>query len=703
MTEITRQISEHVMFNPMSRFLSLVKKDAETFLDSVQKRDESVIDMMKTLHHFGLYHILIPFYELVPCFLTGDLLSWWNSRISELENYSQLAGILNTFHEKAINYASKYFFIEESYVWSFRSPVAVMEEMLWDSYCNDVDSLVKQNAKRNFGILIPGLYPRQLNEKYIELLENRVFPCLIDIIEQYYDCQTGLNIYEAAAIKLAINLYLNELGWRYYTTLSDSSKGVLELSEEELADMHYTEYRNILLHDDEQGTIAAYLSVPWTIQLRKLARYAKKILLDNADINLLNWSLPVLMQCVGCNDDANDYLLELLEQMDVRDRSCEVFLLGLYRAVAVTRFDNHSKILFIMNAIFNSEKISNDLIDVFEDILKFYKTLTEELPKRFKKETLEELISCAGEEDKWFYENYLFYCEHNDDEYIEKVKWIYDHLFSDNKLISNFEKKLNMIKNPDSAYSTKILHTQQLYGLFASLTSHLRQEVRIAVSSCFMYLDMQGIQYTIENNEVFMVYSRSQHLRLIELAKRLDFQMAHVPAYNTVEQFKHIQFEGTETTRQMFEKLENEVHLQRRRIEQIETVQKCNDIIYKYILEYTSDKDGTLNQTIMGALVSNKELTLEFCNSIHEMCKSSVTMHLPSEKVDLLKKMGNLLELAVSYPMEYQNKIIKDEFLSAIKCFVECIPGAGNITSFTRGMYSLKKAFDTLEENSHVV
>jgi len=698
MAEMKRQLLEHTMFSPMRRFLALAKKDADTFLDSVQKKDESIIEMLKILHHLGFYHILIPLYELVPYFLTEDLLTWWSGKISELENYGQLTSILNIFHEKAVNYASKCFSIGGSYVWSFKSSVAIMEELLWDSYRDDVESFLEQNDKSNLGILIPGLYPRRLSEKYIVLLETYAFPCLIDMTEQYYDCRTVSNIYGTAAIKMAVKLYANELGWRYYTTFSDSSERVLALSEKELANMHYAEYKNILLYENGQGSITAYLSVQWIIQIRKLTRYAKKILLNDPDTDLLNCSLPVLMQCAGLNDDASDYLLGILEQMNIRDCSCEVFLLGLYRAVAIGRFDEHSKILSYMNAIFNSERISNDLIDVFEDILKFYKALSEELPKRFEKETLEELISHANEDDKRFYEVYLSYCEHKDDKYFKNVKWAYDCLFSGNKLISRFETQLNRMKDPGSKYSTRILHMQLLQGLFASLTSHLRQEVRIAVSSCLAYLGINETQYTIENNEVFMVYSHSQHLRLIELAERLELEMAHIPSYSTVEQFERIQFEGTEVTRQMIERIENGVRLNKERIEQMETVQKYNDIIHKYILKYTSDKDGTLNQMIMEALVNNKELTLEFCNSIHEICKNSETMNLPAENIELLKRIEILLESAVSHPEEYQNKIIQNEFLSAVKCFADCVPGAGNILSLTQGMRSLKKAFDTLGE-----
>lgn len=181
------------------------------------------------------------------------------------------------------------------------------------------------------------------------------------------------------------------------------------------------------------------------------------------------------MQCVGLNDDANTYLLDILEYMNGRERSYEVFLLGLYRAIAIERFSNHQKIFIKMNEIFYSEKISNNLIDVFEDISKFYKALSDELPKRFKKETLEELIIHANEDDKWLYKSYMFYCKYSDihKDIHKDIKLTYDYLFSDNKLISLFENQLNIVKDPCLVYSKRVLHVHLLAQLFYSLAAHL--------------------------------------------------------------------------------------------------------------------------------------------------------------------------------------------------------------------------------------
>ena len=127
--------------------------------------------------------------------------------------------------------------------------------------------------------------------------------------------------------------------------------------------------------------------------------------------------------------------------------------------------------------------------------------------------------------------------------------------------------------------------------------------------------------------------------------------MENVPAYNTVYQFEQLKFEDN----QLSARIEN-LYMQ---MEQIKMVQKCSDTIQNYILKYASSKDDTLNQTIMGALINNKELTLEFCNCIYEICKSREAKQLPTEKVEQLNKIGELLESAISHPEEYQMKIIK--------------------------------------------
>ena len=147
------------------------------------------------------------------------------------------------------------------------------------------------------------------------------------------------------------------------------------------------------------------------------------------------------MQCVGFNDDANDYLLDMLEQMNVRDRSNEVFLLALYRAVSIERFDHRSKLILAMEVIFSSKKIPSDLIDVFEDIIEFYKALSEEVPMRFQKEGVEKLLINASEFDKLFYMEYQYHLEYEIFDKIKYVKWAYECLMSGGRLVSTMERE----------------------------------------------------------------------------------------------------------------------------------------------------------------------------------------------------------------------------------------------------------------------
>lgn len=149
------------------------------------------------------------------------------------------------------------------------------------------------------------------------------------------------------------------------------------------------------------------------------------------------------------------------------------------------------------------------------------------------------------------------------------------------------------------------------------------------------YLGINDIQPTIKHKEVFHVYSHSQHTNLIELSKRLQTEMEHVPTYNTVYQFEQLKFEDTDSVNQLSAKIKY-LCMQ---MEQIQKAQEYRDKIHNYILKYASNKGDTLNQIIMGALIDNKELTLEFCNYIYEICKSrEAKRNIPLTPVYLNKR-----------------------------------------------------------------
>lgn len=686
--ETPKNFSDHVLFEPMRNFLICANQNAETFMEGICKQSESIIEMVRPLYHFGLTHVLIPLNELLACVLDKIQLKWWNNNLSGLKNYTWISRLQKQFHEKAISYARKYQFIGYPYPWSFYTSVAEMEKIVWDSYSDQVHSILQGYGDNKLGILIPGLYIYRLDEIYIKLLYEYTFPSLKEIIQKYDDYTVASNKYEVAAIKLIVHMYASELGWRYFQTFSYSLRNILSLSEEELACMRYQEYKKIVLCDDGQAVIASYLPKNWVHQLWMLTRYIKKYQLKGYSERALDYSMPILMQCIGLNDDAIEYLLDTLDQLSIKDKSSEIFLLSLYRAVSVNRFQNRTNIISIMEKIFTSNHIPVDLICVQEDILKFYKMLSNELPKRFQKEMLAELVTVADESDKVFYELYLLYPEaHIDD--IEHVKWLYDCLFSQEQIVSQMETLINQSKSIDVTYSTKILNVHTFNQLFYALTSHINDTVRIAVDACFRLLNIDENKYPMISREVFYVYSYRQHTLLIQLDKRLRTEIERIPFYSAALQFEKIKLEGSSNSKEMLERIE-------RHLKNLELLLRYKDEIQNIVLKYAADKDTVLNRVIMQALINNKNLTLEFCNSVHDLCKSHEAVHLPAESLKVLKAIGDLLEQAVSHPEEYQNRILKDEFLSALESFCDCVPGVSTISNLIQGINSLRKAFNPL-------
>lgn len=692
MDELIKKASEHIMFYPINSFLVFANQKAGSFMESIRRQDEIAIEMIKPLYHFGFAHVLVPLNELLSGILDEAQLCWWNNGISRLENYAYIAKLQDIFHEKAISYAKKYQFVEATYPWSFHTSVAAMEELLWDSYSDHVSSVLQECEDSKIGILIPGLYSNRLDETYIKLLHDHAFPRLNETLQKYDDYAVALNKNELAAIKLAVHMYARELGWRYIVTLSSSLRNVLVFSEEELANMRYQDYKEVVLCDNGQAVIASFLSVNWVHQLWVLTRYVKKFQLTEYSERALGYSMPVLMQCTGLLDDASEYLLDTLDQMSAKDKSSEIFLLALYRAVSVNRFYNRTNIISSMKKIFNSNRIPGDLIDVLEDILKFYKELADELPKRFQKETLAELIATADKSDKPFYKLYSFYPEaHVDD--IEQVKWLYDCLFSQGQVVSQMEAQLKQAKNTNAVYSVRILHIYIFDQLFHALTSHINNDVRITADVCFQLLNIDEEKHPVKAAEIFHVYSYRQRMFLVQLDKRLRAEIERIPYYSTTLQFERIKFEGSDDSKQMIERIFN---ICEERIRRLELAQKYNNEIRSCVLKYTTRKDTMLNQMIMQALIDNGELTLDFCNSVHAICESQEAAQLPAESIKVLKGIENLLELAVSHPEEYQNRIRKDEFLSAVNNFCECIPVVSTISNVMQGIVSLKKIFDSL-------
>lgn len=244
MTDFRQFAARHVMLSPMRDFLLLLDQKVDNFLFAIYKQDDSTFKMLQTLNHFGFFHILVPLNEFMIHFLSSEHLRWWNQNILLLENYNQMRSIQNQFHAKATANASEY---EIPYPWSFDATFAGMESLLWESYPKDLDSFLQERNESIPGKLIPGLFSRQLSEIYIKLLNDYALPRLNKMNLQYDDYVTIPSKYELAATKLAVHLYSGELGFQYVSLLSNSVNKILAFREKELADMHYYEYKRVLL------------------------------------------------------------------------------------------------------------------------------------------------------------------------------------------------------------------------------------------------------------------------------------------------------------------------------------------------------------------------------------------------------------------------------------------------------------------------
>lgn len=699
MKTLYKCISEHVMFQPMHQFLRYINMDDAVFIDAVYKQNDLIFKVMNALYKFGAFNIVVPLNELMTMTLSGSQLLWWNRETSVfLDNYKALRDIQEMFHSNAIRYAAHFDFMGE-YPASFMTSEADMMERLWDSYPADIGGFLEKHYDANVGMLIPGLFQQKLEQSYLEMLDQRTLPTLLKILKQHSDCLITLTEHEIAVIKLAVATYSSELGWRYLTLISQSLKKILQYDERSLCCLRYHEYRSLVFSDD-LATIDSFMSNHWVEQIQSVAYYIKSFEIKDYSSNALRYSLPTLLHCVGRNEDASDSLLELFEELSIRGSSAEVFLLALYRAVSLERFSNHQKILLEMRAIFGAKSIPSSLLHTLEDILKLYQALFAELPKRFELETLQELLNNASASDKFFYEKYQLYLNHPMiDDMVTQVKWLYDSLFVKHQLVFQLEVAIKCAKDFSQPYSTKLIAIQWFARMFGLLTSHINYNIRVVGKECLQNLggnDTYGDGSAVKIDEIFDVYSPSQHKRLLAYNERLAQEMESLPRYSTVALFEKLYLttdsDITEFAQEVRHLADGQMLLTQK-VTDLETASDYYKIITNAILTYGTSLDNSLGRAIMEALISKKDTTVKLYEEIQRWGNPDEESRLSSEDLEILRKVRRLLEDAISRPEHYTRAVAKEELLSALKDLLEAIPGVGNVIAALTALVPLTESF----------
>lgn len=696
MKDLHKFISEHVMFQPMGRFLRMADIAVDTFIDAIFEQNNLPFELSKTLYKFGAFNILIPLNELMLEILPENQLSWWKQKMFVFfKDCDVLHDIQKAFHDNAFCYAAKFEFAM-AYPGSFLSSEAAMMEMLWESFSADVSSL-KMQGDMMAGILIPGLFVGKLEHSYLELLDQKGLPALLEILKQHDECLRTLTKYEVTTIKLFVAQYSSELGWRYVTQLPQSLRKILQYKEQDLCSLRYREYSSLVFSDSQ--TIDSFISVHWVVQLQALGDYVKSFALKDNSSKALRYSLPTLLHCVGQDEDASDYLITLFGELSIRGCSDEAFLLALYRAVSIERFNNRRRILAEMQRIFGAKNFSSSLLSVLQDILKFYQVLFKELPKRFKQEALQELVDATTGSDKIFYQNYQLYLEHFwDNNPVQRVKWLYDVLLVHYQLVAKLEAALEYIKDTSATYSDRIMSLHWFARVFGLLTSHIEHDIRVAGEQCLLCLagdDISEFNNEVRMDEIFDVYSPSQYERLRVYDERLAQEMQSVPSYSTAVLFEKLDLssdiDGIEIIQRIQHLAESDAILSQK-FDRVENVSNLHNAIGTAFLSYAFSSDTQLGQAMMEAIIFDKDATLRLYQEIQRWSDTGNVKQLSFEELEILHKVSDLLEDAIYHPEHYIQVAAKKKLVGAMKDLMGAIPVVGDVVTGAVALGELKNA-----------
>ena len=700
MNHIPDKILEHSYLMPLESLLILLDNSLPKFLTQIENMDESIFSTLTTLSHYGAYYILIPLNEMMTIWLDEKPLEWWNHHFLNLPNGKILMQITESFHEKMLPHhcpwpsESKKDGIPLSHISS-----AMMYEILWESYAQNTDILLIPKASSNLCLLIPGLFLPLLKKNFLEMLEEYAFPCLIDTVENLEKCPIPNKIL-SAIVKRAVFYYSSELGVRYKSVISRMISPVMQYTQEEFSNLRPQSYAAILQEEMNHSFISFYLTQNWIEQLDILSQYIDKYMLQNPSSQFLKQCIPTLMQCAGRNSDSSDRLFSLLPSLSTHEKSNQIILLALYRALCVETGSYPSRLLEKINSIFAETGPLNILIEILNDIVNFYTRFTRELPLRFDQTAFHTLQETSTEKDKIFYMIYEAYLPSSRYGILADVKWLSDHLFSNEKVIIFLNRQLEQVKDTALNYSTRLLAAAQFRQLFNGMATHLYSEARLHLPPC---LEILKIPLTCNSegespqDEIFHLYSYSQIKELTDLNNRLRDAMEKIPSFYTVMQFESLNPSSPQELMLsgLYDTLKGHDVLldsHKQRLEKIELSQKAAAQSIQYVLTFLTKNNIAAHDMLIEAFVHDYSLSLEFSGILHDLLAEKKSLQPDCARA--LETLNQILESAISHPEDYEYKIRKDLLAEAVTDFCSCIPVLSQLTGAAQCIKKLQQIFN---------
>ncbi len=684
---------EVVMLKPFEEYLRIINIKLDNFYNYIKEKDEECLrDLLKPLFHYGMISILVPLNEFSHSLLDEDQFEWWTTTIKQFNNYHIIFSHAEAFHNSA--YKSNRVFKNIPYAWSFSTSYASMQEMLWKAYKDYVnDYIIRDNSL--IGLIIPKFYCNRLESDFLHFLDLHILPSLISDLDGDANFSKKLSQNEKAVIKILLRIISQELGWRYYSELSNKTRSVLQYKEDDFYKLRNNEYRLLLFPNDGRSQIDGYVTVTWAESIDRINNYVNLLSISGFSTNILKHIAPILYQCAGLNEKATDLLLNLLRSSDEYISKSDIVLIALYRAVAIERSDTRSKLYENMMTVWGTNDIPSDLLMAIRSIVCFCNQISDEIPQRFSEAGVNKLISTSDRFDKLFYTDYM-YSLSNQNVYdnINNLRLLSPILFENRLVAYSMEILEAKINDQKLTYSDRIECIFIFYKIFSMLTYKYDTEPRIIPKRC---LELLGIDSPVDSfkDEIFEAYTYSQRAQLLSLHNQFLKVAGNIPYFSIVRVFESLSFDNTNDS--FKENVMGAINSHEKILRRLQQEIKDYGIVLGYFLEFAKD-DDSFNTMMTNIFIRNPELTREFCNELYLIYDNSPKDNISREKAENLKSLGDLLEAAISHPDYYNNRITKEHFMNAFEYIISCVPVASQALYTTKAIRSLKKGIDNLED-----
>ena len=697
MEEKLGEIMQHSLFAPMKDYLRREQNRVRKFLNQVETGDQEVWEILLLLNRYGAYGILTPLNELMRSILVGSSLRCWEDWMDQLPNQVLLEQISEQFHN-GLKLFSKNDLWDGNVLSLLLTPHNVYG-LVWNAILPQLPEILQLGGTSNLCSLLPGLHTTPLTSDYFEKLENYLFPALKKTVD-CLDIAVIPNKKESDLVRYTVSFCVSELGYQYTNTMISMSRVILRYPWDRFFQMRYKEYQNILRQCTDLRQMDFYLTHTWVQQMEQLCQYADRFRIPAQSFTI---TLPVLLQCVGRNEDASSRLLVIFNSCDVHMRSDPTLLMGIYRALSVEKGEAQQKLYgYLLNTVSETPHIDM-AANVVEDIEQFYIRFTVELQMRFDAHGIQKLLEAADESDSVFYYFYQALPSDKLARFYRNIVLLKDHIFSNNLITAEFRGLIQCIRSREEPYSIRLLAVAKAYHLFSCLAGRLyesAQQVRMYAHQTLAILGMTDIQTKEMQQceaEVFNLYTPSQVQQLKNLEKRFHETMANLPNSASVMQYEHNKPASPLHLLEELEKikeLEFQTQSNSNQLQVLKNNQNAVPTILDILVRVMGGNDPKCN-SIVTALADSPEDALLFSNGIHDLLKKRENMS--PRFVALLEYLYERTEYIVRNESDLKNESRKKYSREIVDALIPLIPGMEQITSGMQLFKAIIKLGDTFD------